>query len=76
MRTTIDIPDEMYRELKSRAALEGATVKALLLQGVKAALASKKAPKVRKLKLPLIRAREPGTLHLTNKMIYDLIDLS
>ncbi len=76
MRTTVDIPDEMYRELKSRAALEGETVKGIILRGVKAALKSKKAtPKLRKLKFPLIQAREPGTLHLTNKMIYDLIDL-
>jgi hypothetical protein len=30
MRTTIDLPDPLYRELKARAALEGRTVKDLL----------------------------------------------
>ncbi|MCB1326161.1 MAG: hypothetical protein H7A21_05120 [Spirochaetales bacterium] len=27
MRTTIDIPDELFREIKARAALEGTTLK-------------------------------------------------
>jgi hypothetical protein len=31
MRTTIDIPDAMYRRLKTRAASEGRTAKALIL---------------------------------------------
>lgn len=30
MRTTIDLPDPMLRQLKSRAALEGTTLKALV----------------------------------------------
>jgi len=30
MRTTIDFPDQLLRQLKSRAALEGTTLKALV----------------------------------------------
>ena len=76
MRTTVDIPDDLYRELKSQAALEGGTIKQLIVRGVKTTLASKKAeaPKGRRLKFPLIQSKRPGTLHLDNKMIYDLID--
>ena len=76
MRTTVDTPDDLYRELKSQAALEGGTVKELILRGVKTTLVDTKASmKPCKLKLPLIEAKEPGTLHLTNQMIYELIDL-
>ena len=34
MRTTVDIPDAKYRLLKSRAASEGTTVKAMVMRGV------------------------------------------
>lgn len=75
MRTTIDIPDEMYRELKSRAALESKTVKELILRGVKVTLEVRKpAAKARRLKFPLITSKRPGSLELDNKTIYDLID--
>ena len=35
MRTTVDIPDGMYRRLKSKAAREGSSTRALILRGVK-----------------------------------------
>jgi hypothetical protein len=40
MRTTADIPDGMYRQLKSRAAREGSSTRALILRGVKEVLMS------------------------------------
>jgi hypothetical protein len=39
MRTTVDIPDGIYRQLKSRAAREGST-RALNLKGIKEVLKS------------------------------------
>ena len=30
MRTTVDLPDELYRALKARAALQGTTLRALI----------------------------------------------
>jgi len=34
MRTSVDIPDALYRELKSKAAREKRSVKELILRGV------------------------------------------
>jgi hypothetical protein len=34
MRTTVDIPDPLYREMKVRAASEGTTLKEIILEGV------------------------------------------
>jgi len=74
MRTTIDIPDAMYRRLKARAATEGKPAKALILRGVEQILASKaKAAPPNRLKLPLIRSKRPGTLYLDNARIYEII---
>jgi len=73
MRTTIDVPDTKYRLLKSMAASQGTSVKALVLRGVDVVLSSRNPPRVRRLKLPLIDSEKPGTLQLDNEKIYDLI---
>jgi hypothetical protein len=72
MRTTVDIPDAKYRRLKSRAAAEGTSVKAIVLRGVEIVLAEQE-PKRKKRKLPVIKSKRPGTIDLTNEQIYDLI---
>jgi len=44
MRTTIDIPDPIYREIRVRAASEGKTMRDLILDGVALRLRSQEAP--------------------------------
>jgi hypothetical protein len=73
MRTTIDIPDRMYRRLKARAASEGQTAKSLILQAVERALTAKSSKRAPKVALPLVRSRRPGSLRLDNARIYDFI---
>jgi hypothetical protein len=74
MRTTIDIPDPVYRRLKSRAAREGSSAKKLILQGVEQVLRDKRGKASRKrVRLPIVRSKRPGTLHLDNARIYDII---
>ena len=73
MRTTIDIPDRMYQRLKARAASQGQTAKALILHAVEQTLSAKRAKARRKITLPLVRSKRPGTLRLDNDRIYDVI---
>lgn len=73
MRTTIDIPEAIYRRLKARAAAEGKPAKALILQGVEQVLKGQSTSAHRKLKLPLIPSKRPGTMFLDNARIYDVI---
>ncbi len=72
MRTTVDIPDPLYRKLKARAAQRGCSVKELILRGVERQLEPERDPSAR-VKLPIVRSKQPGTLRLTNEQIYDLI---
>jgi hypothetical protein len=74
MRTTVDIPDPLYRRLKSAAAAQGRSVKSLVLQSVKTSLDGR-IPKRRKkrVKFPLIRATRPGSLRIDNKTINELL---
>jgi hypothetical protein len=76
MRTTIDIPDETYRDLKIKAAREAVPVRQIVLRGIQRELEGVKDKPVRKLKLPLIHSSRPGTLNLTNEQIDELTAFS
>jgi hypothetical protein len=76
MRTTIDIPDETYRDLKIKAAQEGTPLRQIVLRGIQRELEGAGEKPVRKLQLPLIRSSRPGTLHLTNEQIDELTAFS
>ncbi len=74
MRTTVDIPDSIYRELKARAAREGTSVKQIILRSVASDFRGPEATAPRKrLKFPVIHSKQPGTLQIDNERIYDLI---
>ena len=72
MRTTIDIPDAIYRELKVCAAREGTTVRKLLLEGVELARQQRSTPR-KAFVLPFIGSSRPGTLDLTNEQIDEIL---
>ncbi len=72
MRTTVDIPDAVYRQLKSKAAGEGRSVKELILRGVETELeVSRRRPHF--VSSPLVRSKRPGTLVLDNAKIFEII---
>jgi hypothetical protein len=73
MRTTVDIPDSLYRRLKGKAAREGRTVKQLILRGVKTELKGTARRRPNLVSSPLIRSKHPGSLDLDNAKIYDAI---
>ena len=73
MRTTIDIPDPMYRRLKARAAGEGRSAKSLILQAVEQVLTAKPGTASRKAGFPIVPSKRPGSLQLDNARIYDVI---
>lgn len=73
MRTTVDIPDPVYRRLKSRAAREGSSAKELILRGVEQVLRGRKRRSRRRVKLPIVRSKRPGSLRLDNAKIYETI---
>jgi len=44
MRTTLDLPDPLFRQLKSRAALEGTTLKQLIRDAIERGLGAPPGP--------------------------------
>ncbi|MGB0012675.1 MAG: ribbon-helix-helix protein, CopG family [Candidatus Sulfotelmatobacter sp.] len=73
MRTTVDIPDPLYRELKGKAAKEGRSVKELILRSVEQELKSRGDRAARRVSLPIVRSKRPGTLDLDNAKIFEII---
>jgi hypothetical protein len=73
MRTTIDIPEPVYRQLKGRAAKEGTSAKELILRGVESILREPRRKSGRRVKLPIIRSKRPGTIVLDNATIDEIL---
>lgn len=76
MRITVDIPDAIYRALKNKAAREGVPLRLIVLRAIQSELEGTEEKIVRKMKVPVIRSKRPGTLNLTNEQIDDLTAFS
>ncbi len=77
MRTTIDLPDPLLRQLKSRAALEGTTLKALVLSLVERGLNAPPTPpsSAERSALPSIVTGRPLPLrNPSNAGLFELLD--
>jgi hypothetical protein len=57
MRTTVDLPDELLTQARSRAADEGTTLTALLADGLRLRLARRVPPASDRRPLPVSRNR-------------------
>lgn len=66
MRTTVDLPDLLFRQVKSAAALRGLTLKEFIQDALQQAVASGRGVRRHRVRLPLIRSKHPGVLRLTN----------
>jgi hypothetical protein len=73
MRTTVDVPDLVFRKMKATAALRGMSLKQFLLSAVEHEMAKKPAARERRVRVPLIPSKHPGTVNLTNAEIEDLL---
>lgn len=80
MRTTIDIPDDTYRELRILAVERGETLRKLVLEGVELVKRANKLgngtmtekQKIRP-RFPVIRSKNPGSLKLGEEGVYEYI---
>jgi hypothetical protein len=77
VRTTIDLPDELYRTLKTRSAISGVTMRELIQhlveQGLAGASASLEAAAPREDRLPVaIPARGDPIRAVTDEEIADM----
>lgn len=73
MRTTIDLPNALFRQVKSKAALRGKTLKEFVRLAVEKEISLEARATSFRVKLPLIKSKKPKTLSLTNAQIENLL---
>ena len=73
MRTTVDLPDPLFRQMKATAALRGISIKDLITAAIESAISKRQSSNDYSVQLPLIHSKHPGTLDLTNAEIEDLL---
>ena len=71
MRTTVDIPDLLYRRAKAKAALRGETFKRFLVKAVRNELKKAEPPEGKRLEGPLFVNRE--TLVYTGEELSEIL---
>jgi metal-responsive CopG/Arc/MetJ family transcriptional regulator len=73
VRTTVDIPDGIYRELEVLAAQSGVSVRSLILKAVVSHFEPPAAPKRTRIGHPLVASSEPSAVSLSNCEVNDLL---
>lgn len=75
MRTSLDIPDPIYHEMKVRAATEGTTLREIILDGValRLGMGSATTKQDGQPRFPVIRSQKPGSLKLGEEGVYEYI---
>ena len=76
MRTTIDLPDALFRKAKALAALQGSSMKDFIVRAVEREMETATAKPKRKdepLKLPHLRMKSGRKLDLTGFDFDDLL---
>ncbi len=78
MKTTVEIPERLFRQAKAQAALEGRKLKDLVAEGLRAALRGKRgAPgKPHHIKFPVLPSRGRAPLPIPDDAAYraELLD--
>jgi hypothetical protein len=69
MRTTVDSPDPLYRELEGKAASEGRSTKELIVRGVEQ---SSEVGRPRRVTLPIVPSKPAKALKLDNAKIFEI----
>jgi len=76
MKATIELPEPVFQTLLALAEQQGSSLQAVILEAIKKEIAEGPTPdeRRRRVSLPLVRSRHPGSLHsLTNAEIDDIL---
>jgi hypothetical protein len=69
MKTTIEIPESLFRQAKAKAAMDGLTLRELFVRGLQLAVQTPSTPTKHRATFPLIRAAKSAP-RLTDEQIY------
>jgi hypothetical protein len=74
MRTTIEMPDGLYRRVKHAAVARGLPMRELVRQALERMLREPVAEHpTRDIEPPLIPSRKPGSIHLSPDQVHEIL---
>ena len=73
VRTTVDIPETLYRRLKFQAAARGCSARELILMGIEKVLLQGDSARAHRVHFPLIASEGPK-IDLTNEQMYEYVE--
>lgn len=73
MRTTIDLPEALFRKTKATAALRGSSMKELIVQAIQKEVSAPMPETRERVKLPLVRLPKGNKIDLTGFDFDDLL---
>ncbi|MDP6037751.1 MAG: hypothetical protein QGG64_04315 [Candidatus Latescibacteria bacterium] len=76
MRTTIDIPDHLFRRAKAVASLAGKTLKVFVTEALEAQVeaAGGLGASPKRTRLPLVRSKAPGSVKLDEQTVAEVLE--
>lgn len=75
MRTTIDLPDALFRKAKVVSSLRGTTLKEFITQAIEHELAgSPMRIETRRVEFPLVHSKRPGSVQVTPDRVASLLE--
>jgi hypothetical protein len=73
MRTTIDLPDALFRKTKAEAALRGSSLKDLIIRAVEREVSQPAITRTKRVELPIIKSWKGPKLDLSDFDFDDLL---
>ena len=73
MKTTVEIPDDLFREVKARAAMDGIKLKDFIVDALRGKLRAQPPRKRRRVKFPIIEG-DPNAPPLTDEMVKNALE--
>jgi hypothetical protein len=70
VKTTLEIPDELFRQAKAKAAMEGRKLKDVVADGLRLAVKEPSKAKRHHVKFPLIRAKSRKKLDVPSDVAF------
>ena len=77
MRTTLDLPDPLFRRAKATASLRGLTLRAFVAQALDHELCQGEMSPLRRgrpVRLPLVPSSRPGGVQMTPERVAELME--
>lgn len=76
MRTTIDLPDSLFRRVKAAASMKGLTLKKFITRAIEREIETQKAAfeRQKQISFPLVPSRHPGSLQIDGNMVAEALE--